>query len=52
MSITENIQTHLDKNELTAGVFTDLRKVFDTFEIFLTKLDHYGVRGLSNDWFR
>ena len=50
--ITENIQTHLDKNELTAGVFTDLRKVFDTFEIFLTKLDHYGVRGLSNDWFR
>ena len=24
MSITENIQTHLDKNELTAGVFIDL----------------------------
>ena len=24
MSITENIRTHLDKNELTAGVFIDL----------------------------
>ena len=32
MSITENIQTHLDKNELTAGVFNDLRKAFDTVD--------------------
>ena len=54
MSITENIETHLDKNELTSGVFTDLRKAFDTVDhdILLTKLDHYGIRGLSNDWFR
>ena len=53
MSITENIQTHLDKNELTAGVFIDLRKAFDTVDhdILLTKLDHYGIRGLSNDCF-
>ena len=53
MSITENIQTHLDKNELTAGVFLDLRKAFGTVDhdILLTKLDHYGIRGLSNDWF-
>ena len=54
MSITENMQTHLDKNELTAGVFIDQRKAFDTVDhdILLTKLDHYGIRGLSNDWFR
>ena len=52
MSIAENIQTHLDKNELTAGVFINLRKVFDTADILLTKLDYYGIRGLSNDWFR
>ena len=53
MSITENIQTHLDKNELTAGVFIDMRKAFDTddHDILLTKLDHYRIRGLSNDWF-
>ena len=50
MSITENIQTH----ELTAEVFIDPRKVFDTVDhdILLTKLDHYGIRELSNDWFR
>ena len=30
MSITENIQTHLDKKELTVQVFTDLGKAFDT----------------------
>ena len=54
MSITENIQTHSDKNELTAGVFIDLMKAFDTVEhdILLTKLDDYGIRGLANDWFR
>ena len=53
MSITENIQTHLDKNELTARVFIDLRKAFGTasHDILLTKLDHYGIRGLGNDWF-
>ena len=52
-AITENIQTHLDKNELTAGVFIDLRKAFDTVDhdILLGKLDHHGIRGLSNDWF-
>ena len=51
MSITENIETHLNKNELTAGVFIDLRKAFDTVDhgIFLTKLDHYGIRGVAND---
>ena len=53
MSIIENMQTHFDKNELTAGVFIDLRKAFDTVndDILLTKLDHYGIRGLGNDWF-
>ena len=38
MSITENIQTHLDKNELTVRVFIDLRKAFDAVyhDILLT----------------
>ena len=49
MSITENIQTNLDK-KLTAGVFIDLRKAFGTVDH--TKLDHYGIRGLAIDWFR
>ena len=54
MSITEIIQTHLNKNELTDGIFIDLRKAFDTVDhdILITKLDHYGIKGLPNDWFR
>ena len=54
MSITENIRTHLDENELTAGVFIDLRKAFNTVDhdILLTKLHHYGIRRLFHDWFR
>ena len=54
MSITENIQIHLDKNELAARAFIDLGKVFDTVDhdILLTKLDHYRIRELSNNWSR
>ena len=37
------MSTHLGKNELTAGVFIDQRRAFDTVDhdILLTKLDHY-----------
>ena len=40
MSIAENIQAHLDKNKLTARVFSDLRKAFVTtdHDILFTKL--------------
>ena len=53
MSIIENIQTHLDDNKYVAGVFVDLKKAFDTVDhdIFIEKLDHYGVRGVAKDWF-
>ena len=34
--------------------FIDLKKVFETVshDILFEKLDHYGIRGISNDWFR
>ena len=54
MSIVENIQTQLDNGEFAASVFTDLRKAFDTVDhrILIQKLEHYGVRGISKNWFR
>ena len=34
--------------------FIGFEKAFDTVshDILLEKLDHYGIRGISNDWFR
>ena len=44
----------LDDGQIACGIFIDLEKAFDTVshDILLEKLDHYGIRGISNDWFR
>ena len=51
MSIKENIQTQLDDNKYVARDFVDLKKAFDTVDqdIFIEKLDHYGVIGFAKD---
>ena len=46
MSIVENIQTQLDDDKYSAGVFVDLKKAFDNVDhnILLEKLDYSDVR--------
>ena len=53
LSIVEQIRTALDNNRFSCGVFIDLEKVLDTVnhQILLTKLYHYGIRGVANKWF-
>ena len=53
-SLTEQIRQALDNNKLVCGVFIDLKKAFDTVnhDILLNKLNYYGIRGKSNEWFK
>ena len=52
LDIVNKIQTNMDAK--LCGIFVDLKKAFDTFDhgILLHKLDHYGIRGILNNWFR
>ena len=53
-NITENIRKALEDGNIGCGVFVDLQKAFDTVDhmILLAKLNHYGICGVSNDWFK
>ena len=51
---TENIRSALDNGKFACGIFVDLQKAFDTVDhiIILKKLEHYGIRGIGNSWFK
>ena len=53
LGIVNSIQRNVDNNLLSHGIFIDLKKSFDTVDhtILLSKLNHYGVRGIVNDCF-
>ena len=54
LKLADDISKSIDDGNLTVRVFIDLAKAFDTVDhnILLNKLNHYGIRGLVNDWFR
>ena len=53
-SLTEMVKQALDEGNFACGIFVDFAKAFDTVDhtILLKKLEHYGVRGLANNWFK
>ena len=53
LDIVENIRENLDNKTFACGVFIDLEKAFDTInhQILLKKLQHYGIRGMTLQWF-
>ncbi len=54
LSAYNQIVSNLDEKKHTIGIFLDLSKAFDTIDhdILLSKLFHYGIRGVAFEWFR
>ena len=52
VNLMEKITNSLDNMKAVISVFIDLKKAFDTIDhtILLQKLNHYGIRGIVNQW--
>ena len=53
MLLNDKIREQLGSRNFTYGIFVDLQKAFDAVDhdILLQKLNHYGTRGVANNWF-
>ena len=53
VNIIDLIQHAIDCQEFSWSVFLDFSKAFDTVNrnILIEKLDYYGIRGVTKDWF-
>ena len=54
IDMCDRVSKAIDKKEYSVGVFIDLSKAFDTLshDILLKKLELYGIRGISLEWFK
>lgn len=54
MSMIQQIRDTMDDRNTAIGVFVDFQKAFDTVnhDILIRKLEHYGIRGIPNNWFK
>ena len=50
INITGNIRKAIDDGNIGCGVFVKLLTL--DHQILLAKLNHYGIHGVSNDWFK
>ena len=50
----DKISASIDRKEFSIGIFIDLAKAFDVLDhnILLSKLEHYGIRGICLEWFK
>ena len=54
IEMTDQIKEACDCGLYACGVYLDLNEAFDTVNhrILLSKLNHHGIRGIVNDWFK
>ena len=54
LEATDDWAFNIDRGNVNAVVFLDLKKAFDTVDhdILLSKMNLYGIQGIALDWFR